>query len=161
MKKLVFITFGLIFSLNLANASDLLFKATNGTLSENSLGVKKLSDEEMKKVLGGYYRVPYLDTNTRTYWLISDSFYASWDNGRIAPTPGTATVRDKMGFSGKNVVILGIRTSFNRLDYLYSFAAYDTVTQRALREFTSGNNYIKSALSSFISYTKSSNAHRF
>ena len=45
MKKLFFIATSLIFSLNLANASDLLFKATNGTLS---LGVKKLSDEEMK-----------------------------------------------------------------------------------------------------------------
>lgn len=55
MKKLFFIATSLILSFNLANASDLLFKATNGTLSENSLGVKKLSDEEMKRVVGGLY----------------------------------------------------------------------------------------------------------
>ena len=45
-------------SLNLSYASDLISKASNGVLNENSLGVKKLSDEEMKQVKGGveFYR---------------------------------------------------------------------------------------------------------
>lgn len=65
MKNLVFITVSLIVSFNLAFASDLLFKATNGTLSENSLGVKKLSDEEMKKVKGGLTLQAFKDTTYR------------------------------------------------------------------------------------------------
>ena len=53
MKKLFFLLFGLFLSLNLSYASDLISKASNGVLNENSLGVKKLSDEEMRQVKGG------------------------------------------------------------------------------------------------------------
>ena len=53
MKKLFFLLFGLFLSLNLSYASDLISKASNGVLNENSLGVKKLSDEEMRWVKGG------------------------------------------------------------------------------------------------------------
>ena len=55
MKKLSFLIVSLILSLNIANASDLISKASNGVLNENSLGVKKLSDEEMKSVVGGWH----------------------------------------------------------------------------------------------------------
>ena len=51
MKKLSFLIVGLILSLNIANASDLISKASNGVLNENSLGVKKLSDEELLKLV--------------------------------------------------------------------------------------------------------------
>ena len=53
MKKLSFLIVGLILSLNIANASDLISKASNGVLNENSLGVKKLSYEEMRWVKCG------------------------------------------------------------------------------------------------------------
>ena len=160
MKRLLFVVAGLLVSLNLAYANDLLFKASNGALNQNSIGVKKLTDEEMAQVKGGYFRVPYLDTSTRRYWLITDDFYASWNNGYIAPTAGTATVRDKMGYSGIYVVILGIQNSSNRLTYDYSFIAYDTHSKTPMSmEFKSSNNvryrhYIESTLKSFKDYTQ-------
>lgn len=53
MKKLFFIIANLFISLNLAYANDLLFKASNGALNQNSAGVKKLNDNEMAQVKGG------------------------------------------------------------------------------------------------------------
>ena len=53
MKRLLCIVAGLFVSLNLAYANDLLFKASNGALNQNSVGVKKLTDKEMAQVKGG------------------------------------------------------------------------------------------------------------
>ncbi len=53
MKRLLFVMAGLFVSLNLAYANDLLFKASNGALNQNSVGVKKLTDKEMAQVKGG------------------------------------------------------------------------------------------------------------
>ena len=55
MKRLLFVVAGLLVSLNLAYANDLLFKASNGALNQNSVGVKKLTDKEMAQVKGGTY----------------------------------------------------------------------------------------------------------
>ena len=55
MKRLLFVVVGLLVSLNLAYANDLLFKASNGALNQNSVGVKKLTDKEMAQVKGGLY----------------------------------------------------------------------------------------------------------
>ena len=54
MKKIIFLALlsGLLGS---ALADDLLARASGGALSENSLGVKKLSQAEMADVKGGYY----------------------------------------------------------------------------------------------------------
>ena len=162
MKKFLFVVVSLFLSLTFANANDLLFKASNGALNQNSLGVKKLSDEEMAQVRGGYFRVPYLDTRIRTYWLVTDDYYAKWGNGHILPTPGTATVRDKMGHRGIYVVILGVENSSNRLNYTYSFVAYDTHNKTfASQEFQSNNDiryryYTEKSLRVFKSYAKTS-----
>lgn len=53
MRKVVFVALlsGLLGS---ALADDLLARASGGALSENSLGVKKLSQAEMAEVKGGY-----------------------------------------------------------------------------------------------------------
>ncbi|MDL0104306.1 bacteriocin, partial [Campylobacter felis] len=40
---------------NFAFANDLLAKLSNGAVSDNSVGVKILSLDEMKEVRGGYY----------------------------------------------------------------------------------------------------------
>ena len=53
MKRLLFVVAGLLVCLNLAYANDLLFKASNGALNQNSVGVKKLTDKEMAQVKGG------------------------------------------------------------------------------------------------------------
>ncbi len=53
MKRLLFVVVGLLVSLNLAYANDLLLKASNGALNQNSVGVKKLTDKEMAQVKGG------------------------------------------------------------------------------------------------------------
>ena len=55
MKRLLFVVAGLLVCLNLAYANDLLFKASNGALNQNSVGVKKLTDKEMAQVKGGFY----------------------------------------------------------------------------------------------------------
>ena len=54
MRKVIFVALlsGLLGS---ALADDLLARASDGALSENSLGVKKLSQAEMAEVKGGYY----------------------------------------------------------------------------------------------------------
>ena len=71
MKRLLFVVAGLLVSLNLAYANDLLFKASNGALNQNSVGVKKLNDEELKGVVGGYAAqnrmAPFLVSGG--YWL--------------------------------------------------------------------------------------------
>ena len=81
MKKLFFIAVGLFLSLNFANANDLLFKASNGALNQNSVGVKKLTDEEMAQVKGGllnptlYKQYSYVNsqghTISSTFWTIN------------------------------------------------------------------------------------------
>ncbi|EKJ5635830.1 hypothetical protein PJO00_001855 [Campylobacter coli] len=54
-----------------AFAEDILAKVSNGTISDNSAGVKVLSLDEMKEVKGGYYfkRAPNFDasSNIRSY----------------------------------------------------------------------------------------------
>ena len=55
MKKLLFVFMALILSFSLANANDLLNKASNGALNSNSKGVKLLNNEELASVKGGYY----------------------------------------------------------------------------------------------------------
>ena len=90
MKKLFFLLFGLFLSLNLSYASDLISKASNGVLNENSLGVKKLSDEEMKSVVGGWHFVggPIGDYSSLRYdkWgnVVSGVVRAT---GRLYPDP--------------------------------------------------------------------------
>ncbi|TLD80688.1 hypothetical protein LS70_008955 [Helicobacter sp. MIT 11-5569] len=53
MKKLLATLFLSLALVSSAYATDLIALATNGKMNENSLGVKVLSDDEMKKVVGG------------------------------------------------------------------------------------------------------------
>ena len=55
MKRLLFVVAGLLVSLNLAYANDLLFKASNGALNQNSVGVKKLTETELIQVKAGWF----------------------------------------------------------------------------------------------------------
>ncbi|TLD79676.1 hypothetical protein LS70_009800 [Helicobacter sp. MIT 11-5569] len=52
-----------------AYATDLIALATNGKVNENSLGVKVLSDDEMKKVVGGATILKHLYGNTYEYYI--------------------------------------------------------------------------------------------
>lgn len=54
MKKIVFATLLSGVFLGSALADDLLAKVSNGALTENSAGVKKLNEAEMAEVKGGY-----------------------------------------------------------------------------------------------------------
>ena len=49
---------------SLSLADDFLARATNGALSDNSVGVKKLTADEASKVVGGYV----------TYYKVVDSY---------------------------------------------------------------------------------------
>lgn len=65
------------------HASDLLSKATGGSISDNTIGVKQLNTSEMKDVLGGYdfYRMPELDK--RIGLVKSFAFVVTDDNGNV------------------------------------------------------------------------------
>ncbi len=51
---------------SLSLADDFLARATNGALSDNSVGVKKLTADEASKVVGGYYVLGGKDGNYLT-----------------------------------------------------------------------------------------------
>ncbi|ECP6257157.1 hypothetical protein FUD28_03275 [Campylobacter coli] len=66
-----------------AFTEDILAKVSNGTISDNSAGVKVLSLDEIKEVKGGYYfkRAPNFDHSTgiRSYaYIVTDV-----DNSRL------------------------------------------------------------------------------
>ena len=46
-----------LLTISISLADDFLAKVTNGALSDNSAGVKRLSQEEASQVVGGYYVV--------------------------------------------------------------------------------------------------------
>ena len=115
MKKLSFLIVSLILSLNIANASDLISKASNGVLNENSLGVKKLSDEEMKSVVGGWFdfqRASRYDFSggVRSYaYLVFDTTDRYGD-----PYLSAA---QKLGFGSDTYILAKQRWVSGRVDY--------------------------------------------
>ena len=113
MKKFFFVMAGLFLSLNFANANDLLFKASNGALNQNSLGVKKLTDEEMAQVRGGWFsfqRAPEFDfysaRNNGYAYVVFDNTISS-----TATTSARLSAAKKLGFDpkyyGNNIVVVG------------------------------------------------------
>ncbi|MDO4674535.1 hypothetical protein [Campylobacter sp.] len=54
MKKLIAFLFVFFYFSNFVFAGDFLAKVSNGVLRDASVGVKKLSFDEMKEVKGGY-----------------------------------------------------------------------------------------------------------
>ena len=58
---------------SLSLADDFLAKVSNGALSDNSTGVKKLTLDEASQVVGGYY-VRFKDNETK--WGLADTIYA-------------------------------------------------------------------------------------
>ncbi len=91
-----------------AFAEDILAKVSNGTISDNSAGVKVLSLDEIKEVKGGYYfkRVPNFDHSTgiRSYaYIVTDV-----DNSRLQ-------------IGSNSTVLAKYRYVINQKDYLQSY----------------------------------------
>lgn len=81
-----------------AFADDFLAKVSNGAISDNSQGVKALSLDEMKQIVGGvfYHRISKLDKYGYKVWLTSDSMCITTDtNGNLKSNSGTDLVRKK------------------------------------------------------------------
>ncbi len=103
MKRLLFVVAGLLVSLNLAYANDLLFKASNGALNQNSVGVKKLTDKEMAQVKGGWFnfqRAPGFDFGNGPYRSYA---YFVFDEtvSKYATPASLSSAAIKLGFDPK------------------------------------------------------------
>lgn len=108
-----------------AFADDFLARIAHGKLSDNSAGVKLLSLEEMKEVKGGmFYRLSQLDRQGFHFWVLSDTFHLNFNKytGEIKSNSGTDSVRNKMGYNGNGVVVVGVKDRLNH----QNFYLYDT-----------------------------------
>ena len=103
MKKFLFVVVSLFLSLNFANANDLLFKASNGALNQNSLGVKKLSDEEMAQVRGGlivsFYNGYFERQNAYTAFFTLSLRQSERRTGTLDIRNGKSTFRNYSDFA--------------------------------------------------------------
>ncbi|WP_212741819.1 hypothetical protein [Campylobacter sp. MIT 12-5580] len=137
-----------------ANANDILAKVSNGMVSDTSAGVKVLSLEEEKQVVGGafYHRISKLDDGVSQYWLASDGMYITTNShtGALMSNYQTDSVRKKMGYSGNGIVVLGAK---NIKTGAYNFVLYDTRRQLPIGiiDPATYNYYTKSELSTFKS----------
>ena len=114
MKRLLFVVAGLLVSLNLAYANDLLFKASNGALNQNSVGVKKLDETELMQVKAGWFgfeRDSSLDFISQTNGRIYRSYaYIVVDN-QASYYERYSSAAKRLGFDpkyyGNGVMVVG------------------------------------------------------
>lgn len=88
------------------HASDLLSKATGGSISDNTFGVKELSVSEMKNIKGGYRLTGVIDISNTSVAVIAIPHYDS-ELGLVYNDAGLldiekSTLRDR-GICGLNV----------------------------------------------------------
>ncbi|HDZ5097841.1 TPA: hypothetical protein RTH20_001659 [Campylobacter jejuni] len=99
-----------------AFAEDILAKVSNGTISDNSAGVKVLSLDEMKEVKGGYQfvrnsRYDYLAGSLSSYgYEVRDDKYNS-----------TSIVSNSLGYSSSTIIVAKYRYVNNRKDYYLQY----------------------------------------
>ncbi|QWU79973.1 hypothetical protein CNZW441b_0655 [Campylobacter novaezeelandiae] len=132
-----------------AFADDFLAKISNDALSDNSQGVKALSLDEMKQIVGGafYHRISKLDKYGYKVWLASDSMYITTDaNGNLKSNSGTDSVRKKIGYQGNGIVILGVKDKNNNP----MFVLYDTKRQLKPQLIKNNNSYIQNEYRTFL-----------
>lgn len=167
MKKLAFIATSFIFSLTLANASDLLFKATNDTLSENSLGVKKLSDEEMRQVKGGLTIQAFKDTTYRDnfgqiiyslFWRLNLSESEKQSNA-LHLDNGVSAFHNYMSFythARIGTPVIQVKYSVNTGNYYVHFAAMTPTNQLYYSADNFAQSLIKQVLytTNMLNYTQ-------
>ncbi|TKX30633.1 hypothetical protein [Campylobacter aviculae] len=117
-----------------AFGDDFLAKVSNGALSDNSAGVKVLNLNEMKDVKGGafYHRLARLDNTRFQFWVASDGMYLTFSSitGQLKSNPDTDSVRNKMGFQGNGIVVVGLKDKY--IPNSFYFALYDTKSQLPL-----------------------------
>ena len=162
MKRLLFVVAGLLVSLNLAYANDLLFKASNGALNQNSVGVKKLTDKEMAQVKGGYYfhRAPSFDTQGvygSTAWIVSNYSIPTFNVRNPDPSNIDLTIiRDQMApvpkINNSTIVVAKVRRLGNRKNYFLQ--VYDMSRKIWTTNVSYANEYSMRALSEFHNYVR-------
>ena len=112
---------------SLSLADDFLARATNGALSDNSVGVKKLTADEASKVVGGYYNVETLCSDTQCYAFADHKTTLS--NGKSALTQresvaiSNVTLGDPDLYLGYMVQKVWDRTSKGNVFAYFTYAA--------------------------------------
>ena len=124
MKKiLVFALFGILSTAALF-ADDFLSRVTGGNLSDNSKGVISLNDDEMKKVVGGYYYSLIYELSNQGN--VPSLAFAVWNQN------GTALIsRQETGLNDGELLTAHVRKVGGRLEFYlevyradYSHTAY-------------------------------------
>ncbi|TXK56433.1 hypothetical protein A9726_03240 [Campylobacter helveticus] len=102
--------------INFSFANDLLAKLSNGAVSDNSVGVKILSLDEMKEVKGGYYfkRDSAFDYNAGS--LSSYGYVVMNDNSN-----DHREVSKQLGYSSSGYIVAKYRYVNNQKDYYLQY----------------------------------------
>ncbi|MCR2040501.1 hypothetical protein CHLV4142_10150 [Campylobacter helveticus] len=102
--------------INFSFANDLLAKLSNGAVSDNSVGVKILSLDEMKEVKGGYYfkRDSAFDYNAGS---LSSYGYVVMDN---SVNQNSNAVTQSLGYSS-GYIVAKYRYVNNQKDYYLQY----------------------------------------
>nr|WP_084112197.1 hypothetical protein [Campylobacter helveticus] len=102
--------------INFSFANDLLAKLSNGAVSDNSVGVKILSLDEMKEVKGGYYfkRDSAFDYNAGS---LSSYGYVVMDN---SVNQNSNVVTQSLGYSS-GYIVAKYRYVNNQKDYYLQY----------------------------------------
>lgn len=117
-------------------ANDLLSKATNGVINNNSNGVKELNVADMKNVLGGYafYRFPNYDhygaPAVRSYAFVVLDNEINQDAGAVA---------DEFNLGANEVMVAKARYDYGRQQFNSYLQIYNMVTNQKVREVILNN----------------------
>ncbi|MEB2822567.1 bacteriocin, partial [Campylobacter upsaliensis] len=111
---------------NFAFANDLLAKLSNGAVSDNSVGVKILSLDEMKEVRGGYLTVPIKLSNNEIGMLAVTTInahdagvhFGSRDGSEIKYDKNGNYVPSKSGLCGIGVAYCNAPSSAKLQEYM-------------------------------------------
>ncbi|ELL0791468.1 bacteriocin [Campylobacter upsaliensis] len=111
---------------NFAFANDLLAKLSNGAVSDNSVGVKVLSLDEMKEVRGGYLTVPIKLSNNEIGMLAVTTInahdagvhFGSRDGSEIKYDKNGNYVPSKSGLCGIGVAYCNAPSSAKLQEYM-------------------------------------------
>ncbi|MCR4941388.1 MAG: hypothetical protein K5978_01165 [Campylobacter sp.] len=119
------------------HANDLLSKATDGILSDSSMGVKHLSNVEMQKILGGYKfaRASEFDFYSTNPNLTSYGFAVLDDKNEDA-----GVVADEFNLGANELLVVKVR--FNSMERRYtSYVNVYNLSGQKVRDFTHSRSH--------------------
>lgn len=148
MKNFIKIFFISIFLALSLNADDLLFRATNGAVSEQDTSVKVLNKKQMQNVLGGYwfYRAPVFDNygGIRSYAYVVLDDYINMNAGAVA---------DEFNLGYNEILVVKARYDYNLGGYYSYLQVYNFQTNMKAREYILDQKGLR-VLNEFISFLR-------